>query len=274
MPTRSRTLAPQVLALALLAGCDVSQDQEIALGQQARAEIERQLAMVRDPEVATYAQQLGLAIASKTSRADLQWRFQVVDSPDLNAFALPGGFIYVNRGLVERMRTMDQFAGVLGHEVGHVVQRHSAEQMGKRTTTSVGVGIVCTLTGWCNDAITQTAINVAGSAWFAKHSRLDEQEADSEAVVNVMRAGIDPEGIPALFEILLAERRRRPGAVEGWFASHPLEESRVDRTKVLIASIPQAQRRTLASDSPAFQAFKARLLALPAAPATRRLPAP
>lgn len=271
MPTRSsHRLALTVLAIAA-AGCEVSQDQEVALGEQGRQEIERQMPIVRDPEASRYVSELGAAIAAKTARADLRWSFRIVDSPEVNAFALPGGFIYLNRGLVEKMRAMDELAGVLGHEIGHVVQRHSAEQMEKRTKTTVGIGIFCTLTGWCSDAIAQTAINVAGSAWFAKHSRLDEQEADSEAVVNVMRAGIDPDGIPALFEILLAERRARPGVVEGWFASHPLEEARVGRTKALIERIPAASREGLADDSPSFQAFKRRLQALPPSPAPRTL---
>lgn len=262
------------MTLALVAGCSVSQDQEVALGDQARTEIEQQLPMVRDQLVNDYVTDLGSSIASKTSRADLKWRFQVVDASDLNAFALPGGFIYVNRGLLQKMRTMDELAGVLGHEIGHVVARHSAKQMEKRTKTSVGVGIVCTVSGWCNDAITQTAINVAGSAYFAKHSRLDEQQADSEAVVNVVRAGIDPAGIPALFELLLAERRAHPSTVTSWFASHPLEESRVERTRAMIADIPQAQRSGLAKDAPGFQQVKARLIGLPASPAPRQLPAP
>lgn len=263
-------------ALALAAaGCDVSQEQEIELGQQTRTEVERQLPMVRDEAVNAYVSRLGRDIASRTRRSDLDWRFEVVNSDDLNAFALPGGFIYVNRGLVEKMDTMSELAGVLGHEIGHVVERHSAEQLKKRTTTSVGIGIVCTVTGWCSDAITQTAINVVGSAYFAKHSRLDEQEADSEAVANVVRAGINPEGIPRLFRILLAERRARPGAVEGWFASHPLEESRIERTRALIAAYPGAHRPGLVNDTPEFQAFKARLRALPPPPPPRQqLPAP
>ncbi len=272
MLMRSRPL--WALTLALVASCSVSQDQEVALGDQARTEIEQKLPMVHDQLVEDYVTDLGSSIASGTSRADLKWRFQVVDAADLNAFALPGGFIYVNRGLIEKMRSMDELAGVLGHEIGHVVARHSAKQMEKRTKTSVGVGIVCTVSGWCNDAVTQTAINVAGSAYFAKHSRLDEQQADSEAVVNVLRAGIDPAGIPALFEVLLSERRSRPSGVSVWFASHPLEESRVARTRELIAEIPAEQRRGLAKDSPRFQQVKARLFALPASPTPLQLPAP
>lgn len=262
------------MTLALVAGCSVSQDQEVALGDQARTEVEQQLPMVHDQLVEAYVTALGSSIAAKTSRADLKWRFEVVDASDLNAFALPGGFIYVNRGLIQKMRTMDELAGVLGHEIGHVVQRHSAKQMEKRTKTSVGVGIVCTVSGWCNDAVTQTAINVAGSAYFAKHSRLDEQQADSEAVVNVVRAGIDPAGIPSLFELLLAERRARPSTVESWFASHPLEESRVERTRLLIADIPQAERSRLVKDAPGFQQVKTRLISLPRSPTPRPLPAP
>jgi beta-barrel assembly-enhancing protease len=254
------------VSILILAGCEISQDQEVALGQSAAEQVATQLPLVRDPAINAYIADLGRRIARRTSRADLPWQFAVVDAKEVNAFALPGGFIYVNRGLIERADRMDELAGVLGHEIGHVVLRHSAEQMEKATRTNAGIAIVCTLTGWCDGGAAQIAINVAGSAWFAHHSRRDEAAADSDAVFSVARAGIDPTGIPRFFETLLRERRASPGLLDGWFRTHPLEESRVDRTRDLIRSLPPESLRGLTADTPAFQAFKRRVEALPPPP--------
>ena len=211
-----------------------------------------------------------------TSRADLDWRFFVVDSREVNAFALPGGFIYVNRGLIERASRLDELAGAIGHEIGHVVKRHSVQQMEKKTGANVAVGLACTLTNICNSGLGQAAIQVGGAALFAKYSRHDEAEADSEAVVNVVRAGIDPEGIPALFNALIEERKRAPQRIEVFFASHPMEESRVRATEEEIASIPAGTLRGLMRDQDSYHAFQERLRSLPApreAPREQRLTA-
>lgn len=280
-----RSVAPRVrarvvfvtslLAAALAAAaCEISEDQEVALGQQYADQIAAQLPLVRDPAVAAYVEALGNRIARQTSRADLAWRFVVVDAPEVNAFAVPGGFVYVNRGLIERADRMSELAGVLGHEIGHVVLRHSVRQMEKATKTNVGIAVVCTLTGLCESGTAQIAINVAGSAWFAHHSRQDEAAADSDAVFSLGRAGIHPGGIPSLFETLLRERRTSPGPLEVWFRTHPLEEDRVDRTRALVQSLDPASLRGLADDSPEFHAFKQRVLALPPPPERRTLPTP
>lgn len=258
--------------LLALAGCSVSEDDERALGEDNARQINEQVPLVTDPEVSAYINDLGRSIASRTSRSSLEWRFYVVDSRQVNAFAVPGGFIYVNRGLVERAETMSELAGVLGHEIGHVVLRHSVKQMEKAGRANVGITVVCSLTGMCNSAVTQMAISVAGTAWFARHSRMDEAAADSDAVGNVLRAGIDPMGIPRMFETLQKERRTHPSTVEGWFASHPLEEERVERTRRLVQELPDTRTSRLAADSEAYQRFRARLAALPP-PAMDALPA-
>ena len=128
----------------------------------------------------------------------------------------------------------------------------------------------CVLTSVCNSGLGQTAINVAGTAVFAKFSRDDEREADQEAITNVIRAGIHPDGIPEMFEILLAERTRNPSAVDGWFGTHPLEEERVQATRAAISQINPAVLRTLTRDSRNYQNFKARVRALPPSPRPRQ----
>ena len=246
--------------------CEISQDQEVAIGKENSAQINEQVPLVHDQDVEQFVNMLGRAIASNTSRADLDWQFRVVDSRQVNAFALPGGFIYVNRGLIERADNVSELAGVLGHEIGHVTRRHSVQQMEKAQKTNIGVSVLCTLTSICDGTVGQVAINVGGSLMMAKHSRLAEQEADSEAVINTVAAGIDPDGIPSFFEELIAERARRPIAVEGWFSTHPLEESRVRATRDIIRGTPGAQAKDLTTDLPEFQRIKARLAALPPPP--------
>ena len=263
---RRRRRPTLALALLLAGACGVSEDQEVAIGRQSAEQINARLPIVRDAVVAEYVQQLGLSIAKTTSRADLDWHFVVVDSREVNAFALPGGIIYVNRGLIERAHKLDELAGALGHEIGHVVRRHSVTQMKKAQGANVAVGLACTLTRICDNNVAQAAIQVGGAALFARYSRQDEAEADSEAVENVIRAGIDPEGIPALFERLIEERRASPLAIEAFFASHPLEEDRIRATEQLIAALDPARMGGLARDIPSYLAFTARLNALPPAP--------
>jgi predicted Zn-dependent protease len=259
-------------ALAVtLTGCGVSTQQEVEMGQQYAQQINQQLPIVSDPEVNRYINLLGDSIARLTSRTDIpDWKFYVVDSKEVNAFAVPGGFIYVNRGLIERTQRMDQLAGVLGHEIGHVVRRHSIKQMQQQQGANVGVTLACVLTRICDNQAGQAAIQVGGTALFAKFSRGDEAEADAEGIQNVVRAGISPNGIPEMFQILLNERASNPSSVEGWFSTHPLEEDRIASTRAQIAQISPAVLRTLSTDSQRYQSFKARVRSLPASPTPRR----
>ena len=187
----------------LTAGCGVSTQQEVEMGAQYAQQINSQLPIIQDAEINRYINVLGDSIARVTGRTDLDWQFYVVNSPEVNAFAVPGGFIYMNRGLIERAQNMSQVAGVLGHEIGHVTPRHSVKQMQKAQGANVGVTLACILTRVCDGQAAGTLINVAGGAVFAKFSRTDEAEADKEGVKNVVRAGIDPHGIPEMFQILL-----------------------------------------------------------------------
>ncbi|HEY2026279.1 MAG TPA: M48 family metallopeptidase [Gemmatimonadaceae bacterium] len=265
-----RYVAAVALAVTMTA-CGVSTQQEIDMGQQYAAQINQQLPIIQDPEINRYVNVLGDSIARLTSRTDItQWHFYVVDSKEVNAFAVPGGFIYVNRGLIERTQKMDQLAGVLGHEIGHVVRRHSIKQMQQQQGANIGVTLACVLTSVCNNQASQAAIQVGGTALFAKFSRTDEAEADEEGVRNTVRAGISPNGIPEMFEILIEERQRNPSSVEAMFATHPLEEDRIAASRALIAQYDPAILRSLAEDSRNYQTFKARVRALPPSPTPRR----
>jgi len=278
-PLSQVALRAIVALVALVLGtfvgaCGVDETQEVELGRSTAAQIEGQLPMVQDPAVTAYVTRLGMEMARRTSRANLEWRFRVVDAAEVNAFALPGGFVYINRGLIERSERLDQFAGVLGHEIAHVVLRHSAQQLEKRSTANTGVTLVCTLTGMCSGPAAQVAINVAGSAWFARHSRAAEAEADSAAIDIVQGAGIDPRGIPAMFAVLQRERRQQPGLLDSWFGSHPLEEDRIQRTGARVEELDPRALDRLVSDDASYQSFRVRLRALPPSPTPRALPTP
>jgi predicted Zn-dependent protease len=264
-----RILAGAVLAVTV-AGCGVSTQQEMALGAQYSQQINAQLPIIQDPEVNRYINVLGDSIAGLTSRGDLEWHFFVVNSAEVNAFAVPGGYIYVNRGLIERAKNLSELAGVLGHEIGHVVKRHTIKQMQQQQGAQVGVTLGCVLLNVCGTEIAQAGINIAGSAIFAKFSRDDETQADEVGIDNVVRAGISPKGIPEMFQILLDERQANPGAVELWFSTHPTEESRISDTQAIINRIDPAILRSLTYDSPRFHDFKQRVQALPAPPPQRR----
>jgi beta-barrel assembly-enhancing protease len=244
---------PVAIALLVLTACDVPPAQERQLGEQYAAQLDHQLRFTSDSALARYVTGLGERIARVTERQDQQWRFSVVESAELNAFAVPGGFIYVNRGLIERTGDMSELAGVLGHEIGHVVLRHSIEQMQKQTKTNVVVSLVCSLTEICASDVARIAIGVGGDVVFARYSRGDESEADSAAVEYLVRAGIDPRGVPRMFERLLDERAREPTVVDAWLGSHPLEESRIARTSALVARHDSLVLDRLQRDDPAFQ---------------------
>ena len=252
-----------VLALSLASACAISTQQEMEMGASYARQIEAQLPLVREAEIERYLAQLGRTIAEPVDNRKLQWHFRLVDSREVNAFAVPGGYVYVNRGLVERTTRMSQLAGVLAHEIAHITRRHSVKQMQKAQGANVGLVLLCTLTGACQNEVTGLAIQVGGSLAFAKFSRDDEREADELAVDYVVRAGIDPRGIPEMFRILLEERRRAPGALEPWFSTHPLEEERVAATEARIAALGSERLRGLTSDSRAYQEFRTAVLALP-----------
>jgi predicted Zn-dependent protease len=255
-----------LVATVVLGGCAVSQQQEVQMGQQYSAQIAQQLPLINDPEVVRYINVLGDSIANVTSRRDLDWHFFVVNSTEVNAFAVPGGYVYVNRGLIERATSMDELAGVLGHEIGHVVRRHSVKQMQQQQGANLGITLACVLTSICNNQATGAAVNLGANALFAKFSRSDEAEADEEGFKNVIQAGINPEGLVTMFQKLLDERTATPGAVDAWFATHPLEEDRIADVQRLINTLTPAQLAPLTKDSKNFQTFKARLATLPAAP--------
>jgi predicted Zn-dependent protease len=265
-----RRIAPLLAITMAATACAISQQQEVEMGAQYATQIDTQLPLMKDAQVNGFINTLGQQLAAVSDSRGLAWHFAVVDSKEVNAFAVPGGWVYINRGLISRAATMDELAGVIGHEIGHITLRHTVQQMQQSQKVGGGLMALCTLTKVCDSKGGQAAIDLGGTALFASFSRQDEAQADDEGVRTSVKARIDPQGLPKMFRILLAERQTNPGAVDAFFATHPLAEDRIAATTKQIASYPPAEVRGLTVDTEAFRSLKRRLAALPPSPAPRK----
>jgi predicted Zn-dependent protease len=248
----------------------VSTQQEVQLGADYSAQINRQLPMLNDQATLSYVNQIGSQIAAIADPRGIRYNFYVVNSDVVNAFALPGGYVYVNRGLIERTDNVSEFAGVLAHEIGHVAERHSIEQLQRAQNANLGLQVLYgVLLGRNPSGVEQAGIQVGGSAVFAGYGRDAEREADAVGVGYLVRAGYNPNGMATFFEELLQIQQRQPSRVEQWFSTHPTTQERVNNTRAIIARTPGANNSGLTTDTRAFQNFRSRVASLPA-PADRR----
>ena len=216
----------------------LSEAEEVEVGRTAAAEIEKGLQLLADDVVTSYVSDLGQSLAARSQRSALTYQFKVVDSAEINAFALPGGFIYVNRGLIEAAENEDELAGVLGHEIAHVVARHGAEQVQRAAYANLGLSVLGAILGDGTGArIGQVAVEMATAGTFMRFTRDAEREADRLGVENVAAAGHDPRGMITFFEKLDALRDGQANAVERFFASHPQPEERITNIQDLLSSL-------------------------------------
>ena len=249
----------------------VTTQQEVALGADYSRQINRQLPLVNDGATNQYINRLGRQIASRADQRGIPYTFYVVNSDLVNAFAIPGGYIYVNRGVIERADNVSELAGVLAHEIGHVVERHGIEQMQRANNANTMLSVLYGVLLRRNPSgVEQAGIQVGGSAVFAGYSRDAEREADLVAINYLMRSGISPNGLPSFFEELMAERQRNPSRVEQWFSTHPLTQERITNTRAAIQATPGAMSGNLATDTREFQSFRARVRSLTPVPQDRR----
>jgi beta-barrel assembly-enhancing protease len=248
-------------------GCAISQQQELEMGAQYAAEINRQLPLVTDGSANSYINQIGDQIA-RSGRRGINYTFYIVNSDVVNAFAVPGGYIYVNRGLIERTRNLSELAGVLAHEIGHVEHRHGAEQMERMQRASLGVNLAYILLGRQPGGLESTAVNAAGTAFMASHSREAENEADVSAIPMLLAARINPNGMVTMFQLLIDQQRRSPSTFAQWFSTHPTTQDRIANTQRMIAQVPASQMRNLTTTTNSYSSFKSRLRSLPPAPRT------
>ncbi len=209
-------------ALRALSG--FSQEEEIAIGRQAAGNILGAAPLVKDPNLQRYVNRVGRWVASQSERADLPWHFGVIDSGDLNAFAAPGGYVFVTRGLYRGLQSEGELAGVLAHEVGHVIKKHHLKILQQARLVDIGGKLLTTKVGE-NEYIKKLIGN--GAEIFARTlDKNAEFEADRIAVVLAARAGYDPFGLPTVLEDL-ARVAKDDSRVALLFKTHPHPDDRL-----------------------------------------------
>ncbi len=211
-----------------------SVEQDIEIGRQSAAEAERQLPILRDPSLERYLNALVRTLAAKAPGARYPYRARPVNSEEINAFTFPGGFLYVNRGLVEATRSESELAGVLAHEIAHVALRHGTHQASKAYAAQAGLGILGGLLGregGSSHRIIEAIGGVGLNAVFLKFSRNAEYEADLVGARILHRSGYDPATMADFFDLLREQRDRDPGRLEQFFSSHPAPADRASRLR-------------------------------------------
>jgi predicted Zn-dependent protease len=266
---RSVFVIPALLLSASTAGAAlnlISVRDEIALGRQAQQQVRRQVPALRDSVVTNYVRTIGRRIAVRADGPKYPYTFDVANDRTINAFALPGGPIWIHRGAIDAAQTEAQLAGVIAHEVAHIANRHAAEQITKGSIANVGLGILDALLGTGTASqIARLGAGVAAQATMMKFSRDDEREADSKALQYMKRAGYDPRGMVEFLRVLRARQGRDPGSVQTFFASHPAPAERIRRLEQQSNQLGGGRRT-----SSGFQQVQTRLDRLAPAARTRR----
>ena len=223
-------MALALIALSTTAGAIslVSVEQEVGIGREAQTQVRKQVPDVRDSEVIAYVRRLGARLTPHAGGPKYPYSFWVADYREINAFALPGGPVWLHRGILHAATNESQVVSVLAHEIAHISQRHAAEQLTKATMANWGLGMLGALLGNSGGAsAAKLAAGFLASGVFLKFSRDHEREADRVGLQMMARAGWDPRGMVELFEILRREEKRDPGAVDLFFSSHPSPQDRI-----------------------------------------------
>ncbi len=211
----------------------IGRDQEIAMGRQADSSVASSIGIVNDPALESYVSDIGRSLAAKSERPDLPWSFKVVDDPAVNAFALPGGFIYVTRGILADLDSEAELAGVMGHEIGHVTARHSVTQMSRQQLQELGLGVGAILS---QDVRKYQGLLSGGLGLLnLKYSRDDESQADALGFRYMTRDGYDPHALLGVFEMLASVSGSSGSRVPEWQSTHPYPENREEHIKKLLA---------------------------------------
>lgn len=259
---RSLLVGSTLLIMGLLSGCAVnpatggldtvlmSEKKEIELGKENHEEILQKMPVYQDPKLQAYVDAIGQRLVANSHRKDLKYTFTIIDSPDINAFALPGGYIYINRGLMNYLNTEDQLAAVLGHEIGHVTARHIVRQHSAGTATSILAAVLAVGTG---SSTIGDLSNVAGAALVSGYGREHELEADSLGAEYLYRSGYDPQAMVEVIGVLKDHEqfskfkvREEGGKVQsyhGLFASHPRNDTRLQEVVGKAGALSQAEKQ-------------------------------
>jgi beta-barrel assembly-enhancing protease len=227
----------------------VSEQEEIAIGVQSRPEVLAQYdSLYRDARLQAYVTEVGMAVARVGHRPGLPYSFEVLSSSEINAFALPGGKIFITRGLLVRLSNEAQLAGVLGHEVGHVTAKHAVRGFSNAILLQIPLLVGASYAQMKGKGEYLVALGAVGAGLMQlRFSRRHESESDRLGIEYSAKAGYNPEGMVQLLEVLSEAQPSEPSKFEGWFLSHPLTSSRIDEARGLIVrGYPQLETMNLA----------------------------
>jgi beta-barrel assembly-enhancing protease len=236
-----------------------SLEKEIALGKQLASEVERQAKIINDPVIAEYVNRVGQNLV-RNSDAKVPFTIKVIDSEEVNAFALPGGFFFVNSGLILKADNEAELAGVMAHEIGHVAARHGTRQATRGEIAQLGMIPLIFMGGWTGYGIYQAA-SVLVPVGFLKFSRAMESEADLLGLEYMYKAGYDPTAFVDFFEKIETLEKRKPGTVAKVFSTHPPTDSRIQAAQKNIQEYLKAKPEYVLTTSE-FNDVKGRLLAM------------
>ena len=234
-----------------------SQEKEVALGRQLAIEVEQQAKLVEDPMITEYINRVGQNVVLH-SDAKIPFTIKVIDSDEVNAFALPGGFFFVNKGLILAADNEAELAGVMAHEIAHVAARHAMENQGKMQAIQYGLLGTIIFGGGIASTIAQNAGGFAQLLSFLQFSRGAESEADVLGVQYLYASGYDPTGMSTMFEKLNSRNKKKPGTLSKIFATHPQSVDRRDASLALVARFPEKEEYIISTSE--FQRVKAHLL--------------
>ncbi|HZG54255.1 MAG TPA: M48 family metallopeptidase [Pyrinomonadaceae bacterium] len=243
----------------LIASMSGSIEKEVNFGRELAAEVDRQAKFIEDPVITEYVNRVGQNVVLH-SDAKIPFTIKVIDSDEVNAFALPGGFFYVNKGLLLAADNEAEIAGVMAHEIAHVAARHAMENIAKANLYQ-GLAMAGSIfLGGIPGLIYQNTAGFGLAALFSKFSRSAESEADRLGTQYLYAAGYDPNAMATMFEKLASKNKKKPGFLAKTFASHPQSAERLQASQVLVSRFPEREEYVVSTSE--FQRVKGRLLRL------------
>jgi beta-barrel assembly-enhancing protease len=220
--------------------------QDVQVGRQSAAQVERQIPILRHDTATAYVNRVGRRLAARAPGARFSYTFKIANLSDVNAFALPGGYVYVHRGLIERVRSEGELAGVLAHEIAHVSLRHPTNQASKAYVAQTGIGILGLLLGDREATTTGTIMKTVGgvgmNALFLKYSRKAETQADVAGTQMMAGAGYDPMDMARFFQYLRSLAGKEPSKIQRFFSDHPSPGDREARIRQEVALLGKTRK--------------------------------